>query len=229
MYAFDIVDGVVHGVDQGDVVVDQLRHVLVAGGDQHRLLFGAENAREGADHVVGFDAVLNDQRQAHGADQIVQRLHLLAQLVGHRRPVGLVLLEQLVAEGFALGVEHHRHVLGVVVVDHLAQHRGDAAHRAGGLAGGGGQRRQRVEGPVQVGGAVDKDDRFTLGHGSPWLNPWSAQCNARACRSALWERARSHRIRGQRRSLICRVMAFTALRALGMAPPMVMKPCTSSG
>ncbi len=33
----------------------------------------------------------------------------------------------------------------------------------------------------------------------------------------------------QRRSLICRVMAFTALRALGMAPPMVMKPCTSSG
>ena len=167
-HAVDVVDGVVHGVDQGDVVVDQLCHVLVAGGDQHRLLFGAENAREGADHVVGFDAVLDDQRQAHGADQIVQRLHLLAQLVGHRRPVGLVLLEQLVAEGFALGVEHHRHVLGVVVVDHLAQHRGDAAHRAGGLAGGGGQRRQRVEGPVQVGGAVDKDDRFTLGHGSPW-------------------------------------------------------------
>merc|ERR1712023_573746 len=57
-----------------------------------------------------------------------------------------------------------RHVFGVVVVDHLAQHRGNTAHRAGGPAGGGGQRRQRVEGPVQVGGAVDKDDRFTLGH-----------------------------------------------------------------
>ena len=48
------------------------------------------------------------QRQAEGADAGMQRLDLDPQVVGHRRPIGLVLGEQLVAEGRALGVEDHR-------------------------------------------------------------------------------------------------------------------------
>ena len=169
-HAVDVVEGVVHGVDQGDLVGDQLGHVLVAGGDQHRFALFAEDAREGADHVVRFHPFLDDQRQAHGADQVVQGLHLFTQIIGHGRAVGFVFLEQFVAEGLALGVENHRHVFRVVVLHQFAQHGGDSAHRPGGLAAGGGERRQGVKGAVQVGRAIDEDDGFFgCGHGARLL------------------------------------------------------------
>ena len=41
-----------HGVDQGDVGVHQLRHVLVAGGYDHRTAGGAGLRRQRADHVI---------------------------------------------------------------------------------------------------------------------------------------------------------------------------------
>ena len=47
---------IAHGVDQLDVRIDQLRHVFIAGGDHgvHAVFFGF--MRQGADHIVGFDA-----------------------------------------------------------------------------------------------------------------------------------------------------------------------------
>ena len=149
---------------------DQLGHVLVAGGDQHRFALAAEDACVGADHIVGFHAVFDDQRQSHGADQVVQGRHLLAQIIGHGRALGFVFLEHFVAEGLALGVEDHRHILRVVVLDQLAQHGGYPAHRPGGLAAGGHQGRQGVKGAVKVGGTIDQDDGFFgCGHGARLL------------------------------------------------------------
>ena len=78
--------------------------ILVAGGDHH-LPAGLDGlAGEGADHVVGLDAFLHQQRPAFGPG-LVQRLDLGPQVVGHRRAVGLVIGEPVVAEGLALGVE----------------------------------------------------------------------------------------------------------------------------
>ena len=55
------------------------------------------------------------------------------------------------------GVDHEGGVLGVFL-QRRAQHVDDAEQRAGGRAVRRGQRRQRVEGAIQVGGTVDQDE-----------------------------------------------------------------------
>ena len=62
---------------------------------------------QGADHVVGFYPGHNQQRQAHGPHDVVDRLYLHGQVFRHGRPVGFVLFVHVVPEGFALGIEHH--------------------------------------------------------------------------------------------------------------------------
>ncbi len=79
----------------------------------HSPLFG--RARERADDIVGLDAFDLNERPAERANRLEQRLDLRAQFVGHRRTIRLVLRIQLVAEGFAPGVEHAGDVFGPVV------------------------------------------------------------------------------------------------------------------
>ncbi len=146
--------------------VHQLRHVLIPGGDHHvpPLLCGLTGV--GADHVVGLHALDDNQRQPHGADNVVNRLHLLGQVLRHGRAVGLVFLEQLVAEGLALGIEDHRHRAVRVVLEQPAHHVDNPLDRAGGLPPGGGQRWQRVVGAIEVGGPIDQHDGgiLVVGH-----------------------------------------------------------------
>ena len=65
------------------------------------------------------------------------------------------------------------HILREVVAEfhHHVEH---AQHGARGLAGGIGQRRHGMKGPVEIGGAVDQDERG-LGHGKGLLmgGAWS--------------------------------------------------------
>ncbi|MCY1512737.1 hypothetical protein D9M68_472090 [compost metagenome] len=147
-----------HGVDQRNVPIDQLRHVLVAGGNHHRAIGRGAAAGQRADHVVGLHAFHAQQRQAQRAHAGMQRLDLHAQLVRHRRPIGLVLGEQLVAEGRPLGIEDHREGAVGVLLAQALEHVQHPFHRAGGLAGGSGQRRQGMEGAVEVRGTVYQDE-----------------------------------------------------------------------
>ena len=156
-HALHIHCGAGHGVDQGDEGVDQLGHVLVTGGDHHRAAGGSAVPGQGADHVVGFHIVDTQQWQPQRADAGMQRIHLAAQVIGHGRTVGLVVLEQGVAEGRPLGVEHYCEGAVRILPAQGQQHVQHALDRAGRLAGGGGQRWQRVEGPVQIGGAINKN------------------------------------------------------------------------
>ncbi|MCY1286581.1 hypothetical protein D9M70_355570 [compost metagenome] len=148
-----------HGVDQRNVPVDQLRHVLVAGGDHHRTPARRTLPGQGADHVVGLHALHAEQRQPECAHAGMQGFHLHAQFIRHRGAIGLVLGEHFIAEGAALGVEDHREgavrELPAQALEHV-QHTFD---RARGQAGRGGQRRQGMEGAVQVGGSVHQDER----------------------------------------------------------------------
>ena len=157
LHTRDIQGGARHGIDQGDVGIHQLGHVLVAGGYDHRARGGAGLAGQSTDDVVGLHPGLADQRQAHGPHQGVDRLHLRAQLVGHGRAVSLVLLEQLVAEGLAWRVEYHHHRAVGVVPAQPAQHADHPLDRPTGFAPGRGQGWQRMESPVEVGGTVDQD------------------------------------------------------------------------
>ena len=88
-----IQDRATHRVDQRDVLIDQLRHVLIAGRDQYLLAAAAGAARERADHVIGFDARHAQHRQSERIDCLEQRLGLRSQLIGHRRSMGFVFSE----------------------------------------------------------------------------------------------------------------------------------------
>ncbi|MNZ61040.1 hypothetical protein D3C78_791220 [compost metagenome] len=147
-----------HGVDQRNVPVDQLRHVLVAGRDHHRAVGRGAAAGQGADHVVRFHPFHAQQRQAEGAHAGVQRLDLDAQVVRHRRAIGLVLGEQLIAEGRPLGIEDHREGAVGELLAQALEHVQHPLHRAGRHAGGGGQRRQGVERAIEVGRTVYQDE-----------------------------------------------------------------------
>ena len=137
MHALNVHDGVGHGVDQGDVLVDQLRHVLVTGGDHHGTAGVGALARQGADYVVGLYAVNAQQRQTECANGGVQGLDLGAQVIGHG-----ILLEQ--------AFQHVQH----------------AFHGAGRLPLAGSQGWQRVEGAIKVGRAVHQDERCGVCHAS---------------------------------------------------------------
>ena len=50
---------VIHGVNQGDMLIDQLSYILVTGGDNHRLLCRCRLLCQGADHIVSFNPVNN--------------------------------------------------------------------------------------------------------------------------------------------------------------------------
>ncbi len=102
---------VAHGVDQRDMRIHQLGEVLVAGRDDAIDPRLRRLTRQGADHVIGLDAVHHQQRPAGGADALVQGFDLGHQILGHRGPVRLVFRIPVVAEGLALGVEHHRTVI----------------------------------------------------------------------------------------------------------------------
>ena len=141
---------------------DQLRHVLVAGGDDRRPLQDGGLARQGADDIVRLHAGHEQQRHAHGADDVVNRRDLLAQVVRHGRAVGLVVGVQVVAEGLALGVENDGNGAAGIVGGKLAQHGDDAPHRPGRAAVRGLERRQGVVGAKQVGGPVHQDQGVVI-------------------------------------------------------------------
>ena len=124
--------------------------------------FGALH-RQSSDHIVRLDAGDAQQRQPQRLHRLEQRLHLRAQIVGHGRAMRLVLIEELVAEGAARGVEHHRDPLRRLLLHQLVQHVEHAEHRPGRLALRVRERRQSVEGAVQIRRAVDQE-QFAGGH-----------------------------------------------------------------
>ncbi|MNF56100.1 hypothetical protein D3C84_375800 [compost metagenome] len=150
LHASDIHHTSGHGIDQRNVPVDQLCHVLVASGNDHRAAGRGTAARQGADHVVGFDAIDTQQRVAERPHTGMQRLDLHPQVIRHARAVGLVFGKQLIAKGTALGVEHHREQAVRVLLAQAFEHVQHALDGAGGQPLGRGQRRQRVKGAVQV-------------------------------------------------------------------------------
>ena len=62
------------------------------------------------DHVICLNARNDQQRQAHGPDNVMNRLDLTAQLIRHRRAMGLVFTIDLIAKRLALGVEDNGNV-----------------------------------------------------------------------------------------------------------------------
>ncbi len=152
------------GVQHEDVVGHELQEVLVRGDDDDLQALLDRLPGEGRDRVVRLEAGhLDDrhpQRLAHPAD--VRHLH--REVVVHLRAVGLVLRVLLVAERLPRRVEEDGHVLRLLVLEELPEHGGEAVGGVRGQALAGGEAADRVEGAVELAGAVDEVDRLRGGH-----------------------------------------------------------------
>ncbi len=114
-----------------------------------------------ANHIIGLDTVYDDQWQSERPDDLVQGLDLHAQVIGHRRPIGLVLGVNIVAKSFPLGIEHHRNVIRLLVPDQFTQHIQDAIDGTGRMLIMR-QWRQPMIGPEQVGATVYQHQFFSI-------------------------------------------------------------------
>ena len=121
-------------VEDADAVADELEEVLVARDDRDLEAGRRRLLRQRADHVVGFVAFGGEDRHAERLARRVHHRDLHRELVGHRRAVGFVVGDQVVAEGAAGQIERRGDVLRLVLVEQLPQHRDEDVDRVGGLA-----------------------------------------------------------------------------------------------
>ena len=159
-------DDVLHparGHHDADVVGGELERVAV-GRDHADLVPGIlRHAGERADDVVGLLALDLQVAVAERLDHRLEPRLLLAQEVGHRLSVGLVVGGDLEPSG-RLGVPRHEHRPRPVVHEHPHEHvaqpqegvRGEALHRLQLLG-------QGVERPVRKPVPVDQEDVALLG------------------------------------------------------------------
>ena len=159
--ALAVVELHVHRVDEHDVVVDELGHVLVARGDDALHARGARLFGDRRDHVVGLDAGHRNDGPAEVLQNAVKRFDLHAQVVGHRRTVALVLGEHLVAEVLPLRVEDDDGVIGLGKRPDLAEHAQKAPDGPRRLARTRAKVGKAVKGAEKIVGAVDEKN---LGH-----------------------------------------------------------------
>ena len=119
-----------------DVVVHQLKQVLVTGHDKDFRPLRGPGPRQRANHVVGFKAFQLHQRQSHGAAESLDVGKLQLQIVGEFRPVGLVFLKELVAERGRRQIERHGKVIGLMVLQQLPQRADEDVNGLGGHSAG---------------------------------------------------------------------------------------------
>jgi hypothetical protein len=129
-------DGVAKGAPgchHPHVGADELEGVGIAGHDEgiYPLAFGL--LCQCGQHVVGLVALRRVGGDVKDLKQLVDALELHAQVVGHRRPVGLVLGVLLMAES-AAQVKGHSQVVGMLVAQHVEQHGSKAKHGVGQFA-----------------------------------------------------------------------------------------------
>ena len=97
---------VVHRVEHVDVAVDQLHQILVRADDGHLPAGELGGGAIAGDDVVGLEPGLLDARDRKGASGGSDEWKLGDQILGRRRPVGLVLVVHLIAEGRCRGIEN---------------------------------------------------------------------------------------------------------------------------
>ncbi len=145
-----------HRVEERDARSDKLLEILVAGHDHDLAARRGEARRERADDVVRLDARHLDHPRPQHLDHPPDEPDLRHELVGHRRAVGLVVGVELVAERAARRVEDEPEVGRVLVFQELQQHVGHAVRRVGRYAARRREKRDRVEGPIDVCARIDE-------------------------------------------------------------------------
>ena len=111
-------------------------------------------------HVVGLVARHLDHRGAQRFEEATHVGELAREVVGHRRPGGLVFGEERVAERRPRGIQRDPEVIGLLLADELPQHRAEDQHGVARDALGRREIADRVIGAEDVRMPVDDVERL---------------------------------------------------------------------
>ena len=163
-------------VVEHDCAVQALLEVLVRADDDHRP-GAAEPGGQARDAVVGLGALGHDDRKPEQAHAGEHRFDLRRQGLGHGFPVGLVIRENILAEGRTASVQEKHGMARGFVAQQAQQQAHDHVYGVGGEAVRPRDVAEGVVAPVEVGAAVDEEDRTLAeteslgqGHGAPCRN-----------------------------------------------------------
>ena len=134
---------------------DELEAVAVPGGDDAFVPRRATALTQRAEDVIGFVPFKRKNRIAHQGQQLLERLNLLRQFLGHPLAAGLIAVEHLMAEGGGAQVKGKGHRIGGVFLDQLQKDVQKAVNPVGKLAFPGGERLDAVVGAVENGIGID--------------------------------------------------------------------------
>ena len=151
-------------VEHGGRVADQLEGVAVAGADEHVHAGGLGLGGEGADDVVGLEAVLLERGDAQRLEDVLDERDLTGELGRGLAAIALVVGVRLGAERLAGDVERHADMRGLLVAQDVDEHRREPEHGVGVLSRGGREvlDGEGEEGSVGDGMAVDQQQAIHL-------------------------------------------------------------------
>ena len=115
------------------MLIDQLCHVLVAGGDQRIDPLIGCLLRQRANDIIGFHSRNAQQGQSHGLDNFMYGVNLLRQFFWHGWTMGLVVGIEIIAKGLALGIKHHGNMFGIIIRQQAPNHVHDSVDGPGGF------------------------------------------------------------------------------------------------
>ena len=120
--------------EHAHVVIHQLQGVAIAREDGHAGALLGRPARQGADDIIGLEALDLHVHRAEGLHERPEVRRLRAEGVGCLATAGLVLRIRLVAERGPRRVPRDDHPRRLLLVDHLDGHRRQPVEGVGGHA-----------------------------------------------------------------------------------------------
>ena len=115
--------------------VDELIGIAVTGDDQYVEPGGLRLGRQRRDDVVSLESLGLDVGNRECVEHLVDQRNLPLELIRAGRPRGFVLGVLHRAEGHPGYVERDCNVGRLLIAEGVDEHRGEAIHSVGGLAG----------------------------------------------------------------------------------------------
>ena len=160
-----VVEHLAPGVKQLDAVADELKEILIGGGQNDVVAALACNACQSTEQIVRFPVLDTDHRNAKAFEHLVDERQLDGKVVGHRPAILLVVGKGLVPRLRAADVEGHGDAIGLEVLQQFLQRLREAVDGVRGQARGVRQIADREVRAIDIVGAVDEEKGGTFRHG----------------------------------------------------------------
>ena len=152
---------ILHRVEHGDFVGDELHQVFVRRDNRHSRALGLGLAGLSRHQVIRLIALLFQRMGLEGDRSLAHQRELRAQVLRWLRPLGFVFREHVIPERVGGFVEHAgkvgRAIVTLEILEQLPEHIAEPGHGPDGQAvRGPGQRRQGVISAENIGAGINQ-------------------------------------------------------------------------